>query len=87
MNKPAKDFLRRKFSDWYSSKVQQELAVGKSAAEVQVNMTMSVLKEASTTWISGLYDYLRSQPGIIKNGFVKAGIEEALAELATSPAS
>ena len=37
VNKPAKDFLRRKFSSWYATQVQQQLSAGKNAAEVQVD--------------------------------------------------
>ena len=80
VSKPAKDFLRRKFSSLYATQIQPQLSVGKSAAEVQVDMKMSVLKEVSAAWLTGLYDYLCSQPDISKNGFTKAGIEEALTD-------
>lgn len=64
--------------------VQEQLTANISAADVQVDMRLSVLKEASAARIMGLYDHLCSKPEIIKNGFIKAGIEEALA---TSPVS
>lgn len=30
----------------------------------------------AAAWLTGLYDDLYSQPDIIKNGFIKAGIED-----------
>ena len=80
VNKPAKDFLRQKFSSWYATQVQQQPSVGKSAMEGQVDMKLSVLKEVIAAWLAGLYDYLCSQPDIIKNGFMKAEIEETLTD-------
>ena len=80
----AKNYVWHNFSEWYSSKDQEQLTAGKSAA---VDMKLSVLNEASAAWIMGLYDSLRSKPEIINNGFIKAGIEEALTPPATSPVS
>ena len=64
----------------FKEKYLSLLHAGKSAAEVQVDMKISVRKEVSAAWLAGLYDNLRSQPEIIKNGFTKAGIEEALTD-------
>ena len=37
-----------------------------------------MLKEISVAWLSGLYDYLRMFT--VKNGFIKAEIEEAFTD-------
>ena len=39
---------------------------------------MSVIKEVGAHWLVSLYDYFLSNPDIIKNGFVQAGIAEAI---------
>ena len=39
-----------------------------------------MLKEISAAWLTDLYDYRCSQTNIIKNGFIKAGINEAIKE-------
>ena len=78
VNKPAKYFLRRKFSTWYAALVQKELDAGKGPSEIRVDMRMAVIKEVSATWLAGLYDHLCSSAEIIKNGFHKAGITDAI---------
>lgn len=78
VNKPAKDFLRGKFGTWYATLVQKELDAGKGPSEIKVDMSMAVIKEVSATWLTGLYDHLCSSQDIIKNGFRKAGITDAI---------
>ena len=39
---------------------------------------MAVIKEVSATWLTSLYDHLCSSPEIIKNGFCKAGVMDAI---------
>ena len=75
VNKPFKDTLRSKFSEWYAHEVVE---AGKQVEEVQVEMRMSVMKELSSWWFISAYDHIRSNPDIVKNGFKKAGITEAL---------
>ena len=78
VNKPFKDTLRSKFSEWYAHEVSKQLEAGKQVEEVQVEMRMSVMKELSSRWFISAYDHIRSNPDIVKNGFKKAGITEAL---------
>jgi hypothetical protein len=72
VNKAAKEFLRRQFHDWYSSKISSQLKAGSS-----VDLRMAVVKPLSAKWMIALYDYLKSKPDIIKNGFRHAGITAA----------
>ena len=58
VNKSAKCYLREKFSSWYAEEVKQQIDAGKQAAEVQVDMRLSVMKEMSAKWLEGLYDHL-----------------------------
>ena len=78
VNKSAKCYLREKFSNWYAEEVKQQIDAGKQAAEVQVDMRPSVMKEMSAKWLEGLYDHLRASHRIIINGFKKAGIADSV---------
>ena len=58
--------------------MKQQMNAGKQAAEVQVDVRLSVMKETSDKWFEGLYDHLRASCQIIIiNGFKKAGIADA----------
>ena len=39
---------------------------------------MSVMKELSSRWFISAHDHIRANPDIVKNGFKKAGITNAL---------
>lgn len=78
VNKPFKDKLRGKFSEWYAQEVSEQLQAGTNVREVHVDMRMSVVKELGSKWFISAYNHIRSNPDIVKNGFKKAGITEAL---------
>ena len=71
VNKPAKDFLRRQFQSWYSDQVLENLKHERSEV---VDVRMSVVKLLSANWMIKLYDYMKSNPTIVSNGFAAAGI-------------
>ena len=91
VNKPFKDKLRKGFSEWYAQEVAKQLANDTQIDCIHVDMRMSVVKELSSKWIVSAYDYIRSSPEIIRNGFKKAGITSAIedgieaAEIAVTP--
>ena len=58
--------------------VSKQLEAGTQVEEVHVDMQMSVMKELSSRWFTSAYDHIQSNPDIVKNGFKKAGITEAL---------
>ena len=74
VNKPLKDHLRNKFQSWYLEQVSKQLEQGKESKDSSV----SVMKPHSANWIISAIDYLRSEPSIVRGGFVDAGIVEAL---------
>ena len=78
VNKPTKDHIRQTFQSWYAQKVKAELDTGKSPDSVNVDLKMSVIKEVGARWLVSLYDYFLSNPSIVRNGFVQAGIAEAI---------
>ena len=80
VNKPAKDFLRQKFQEWYSEKLIEQ--VGEDDVDDieinPVNLSMPVLKQVGAQWLVETAEYLSNNPQIITNGFIKTGIAAAL---------
>ena len=85
MNKPAKEYLKKEFEDWYSEQVMQQLD-GKDmddleSTEIQpINLGMPILKEISAKWLDGMVEYITStsNPQFIVNGFIRSGISSAI---------
>ena len=72
VNKAAKEFLRRKFQNWYATKVCAQLD-GKEEKEA-IDLRLSIMKPLGAKWVIELYDHLKGKPDVIKNGFKEAGI-------------
>ncbi len=79
VNKPFKDFLRRKFDEWYTCQVTQQLK-GRSEDEIEeyglepIDFSMARMKEISGNWLVEAADYISENPLFLVNGFIKAGI-------------
>ena len=72
----ARNFLRGQFQDWYATQVCQQL---KDDMEIQpTDLCLSIVKPLGARWMQQLYDYLKSKPQIICNGFKSAGITDSL---------
>ena len=79
INKPAKDFLRVKFNEWYAAKITEQLGSGPSSRLLQpVNLRLSNMKPVGERWMIELYDNLKSRREIIVNGFRHVGILDIL---------
>ena len=74
LNKSAKEFLRRKFQEWYANQVHLQLQNGEEASSPVDRLKLSVIKPLGATWLIELYDYFKTNSDIIKNGFKGAGI-------------
>ena len=74
VDKPVKDFLRRKFQDWYSSQMDQEPDI--EAANLEP--VDSAMKELGAKWLVETVQHIADNPSFIVNGFIKAGICQAL---------
>ena len=72
VNKPAKEYLRRQFQLWYSDQVCTNL--GKKESVSSISLQMGVVKPLGAKWLIGVYEYMKSKPSIIINGFKEAGI-------------
>ena len=80
VNKPAKDFLRRKFQEWYSEQVMKQMeGMEIESCEIKpIDLSMSVLKEVGAKWLVEMAEYFQENPRIIVNGFIRSGITGAL---------
>ena len=61
VNKPAKDFLKRKVEDWYNNPVTKELQDVSdidSAVIQSVNLSMAAIKELSAKWLLAMSEYI-----------------------------
>ena len=74
INKPAKDYLRRRFEEWYS---QQGKDIDSIELEL-INMGLPILKELGAKWLVDMHKYIEMNPQIIVNGFIHLGIAGAL---------
>ena len=72
VNKAVKSFLQNEFQEWYSQTICQQLNEGTSVTPV--DLRLSVIKPLGAKWMIKLYDYMRLNPDIIRNGFKGAGI-------------
>ena len=80
INKPAKDFLRTQFQEWYAqelSTILQAQSEG-TGTDTSVDLKLSVIKPIAAGWIVSLYDYIKRKPELVKNGFKEAGITNYL---------
>ena len=80
VNKPAKDFLRRQFENWYTAQIMKQLD-GKDieTSELEpIDLSMKAVKEQGVKWLVEWAEYMADNPQIIVNGFIKAGISAAL---------
>ena len=70
VNKAAKNFLRLQFTDWYAHEVCSNLE--------EEDLKLSHIKALHAQWMVTLYNHIKSNPDIVKNGFKKAGILDSL---------
>ena len=79
VNKPAKEFLRRKFQEWFANQIAAQLEDDIQQVNTQqVDMRLSIMKPLGARWLVEMYDYLSSNPSFIVNGFSAAGILDSL---------
>jgi hypothetical protein len=73
VNKSCKDFMRNKFIEWYSLKVLEVMEQTEDQWP-QIDLRLSTMKPLTGEWIILFYNYMLTNPEIIKNGFKSAGI-------------
>lgn len=83
MNKPAKDYLKRQFDQWYSEQVLAQLEgediISLESLDLQpINLSLASLKEVGAKWLVDMATYISNNPQMIANGFIHSGITGAL---------
>ena len=72
--------MKKRFTEWYSRCIIQELGSGKGVDNIDIQLKMSVLKPLHANWINDLYNYFTVPEGkeVIANGWKAAYITEVL---------
>ena len=55
--------MKRCFTEWYSKEIWRELETGKDLDDIDIKLTLTVLKPLHGSRLVDLYDYLTSQKG------------------------
>ena len=76
VNKLAKTFLREQFHKWYAEKICEHIR--EETAVTPVDLRLSIVKPLGAQWMIQLYDYMKSKPEIIHNGFKAVGIVDCI---------
>jgi len=71
-----RDHMKQKFQ-WYAAEVQQKLKTT-PVNEFQVDVSISVIKNPSTSWIISGWQGLARRPEVAINGFRKSGILDSI---------
>ena len=76
VNKAAKENLPSQFQEWYSEQIFHQLQEDSERAPQPVDLRTNEHRKASigAKWMINLYNYMKSKPDIIKNGFRHSGI-------------
>ena len=56
VNKVAKDFTVKKFSEWFSRQISIGLENGQELQDIEIDYRLSVLKPLHATWLISVYD-------------------------------
>ena len=79
INKPVKDFLKRKFQSWYADNIAQQLKDSKAIKPV--DLRLALMKPLSAKWIIEAVADIEQRKEVIINGFHHAGIFDALKDV------
>ena len=78
-NKWAKDFLKAKFSTWFSKQVQKHLDKGIALEDINIRFQLRTIKLLHANWVIDLYELTSPQTkDVIIGGWKKSGIWDAL---------
>ena len=72
VNRSVKSFLQNQFQTWYAKEVCSKLQ-GRTESK-HVDLKLRAVKPLGAKWMKSCYDYIKSNPDIIQNGFREAGI-------------
>ena len=78
VNKLAKHFLQQKFQKWYSDQIFDNASTMEDVELKPIDLSLLVMRELGANWLVDMAKYIADNPDFIVNGFVRAGISEAL---------
>ena len=62
VNKPGKEFIKKKFENWYADKVIEQLD---DEGDLEpINLGLPLLKELGAEWLVEMFHYNQQQPSI-----------------------
>ena len=59
---------------WYASRVKKQIQQAPDSSLTPIDMRLSVIKPVHAQWLIDAYNYIKSRPEIVINGFKAAGI-------------
>ena len=80
VNGYAKKFCKKKFNEWYTDQIFQQLDEGKDLKEIDVKLQLTTLKPLHAKWMTELYNHMTSgeRKRVVLNGWKVAGIRQAI---------
>ena len=80
LNGYAKRFMKKKFNEWYTNQVRQQLDESKEVEQIVVKLTLTTLKRIHVKWHVGFYNHMTTpeREQVISSGWSAAGITNAL---------
>ena len=72
--------MKKKFNEWYTNQVRQQLDEGKELKQFQVKLTLTTLKSIHAKWLVDFYNHMTTPEGkqVISSGCSATGIKNAL---------
>ena len=76
VNKAAKDFTRKKFSEWYTRQLTNGMKNGIELDDIEIDYRLSVLKSLHAAWLISLCNQMNTPEGkeVSASGWKKSGI-------------
>ena len=75
---PQKFSSKQNLQSGFLNKIEAGLSEGKDFEDIAISLTLSLLKPLHASWVVDLYNCLDLCKIVIKNGWKKAGITEAI---------
>ena len=75
----AKRFMKKKFNEWYTNQVEQRLDESREVKQIEVKLTLTILKLIHAKWLADFYNHITTPEGeqVISSGWITAGIINA----------
>ena len=74
VNGHAKQFLKRKFENWYAEQVTKEIEKEVNVLSVNIETKLSIVKPLHARWLISFYDHMQNNRQMIIKAFEMAGI-------------